>query len=168
MESEKAIREAFEKLVSTRPYDGITVADICRESYVSRKTFYHYYKDKDDLFRQIVEHDFMQPVMDLRRLLDIDNLKSATTLMTERAQELIAQKRDFYRNVFTTKDHRLMDIYIDMMTQLNCEIYRKTGLPEEKAAFAARMIAVSSAYADADWLASGCARTPAEERRAFG
>lgn len=40
---------AFEKLLETTAYPAITVTSICEKANISRPTFYHYFKDKDDI-----------------------------------------------------------------------------------------------------------------------
>ena len=165
MESRGTIQQAFETLLCAEPYEKMTVSGICKEAYVSRKTFYHHFRDKEDLFLSIIVRDFEAPVRDLRRLLDVDNLKSATTLMTERALELVLQKQVFYREVFSERNHQLIAAYIDMLTDLNDEIYQATGISADEARFAARAIAAASAYSNKDWLQSGCARSVTEESR---
>lgn len=48
--SRNALRDAVLELVTERPYDKITVADILRRADVSRGTFYSHYADRDALF----------------------------------------------------------------------------------------------------------------------
>ena len=38
--SSRLVRDALFELVKEKPYDKITISDICRESTVSRATFY--------------------------------------------------------------------------------------------------------------------------------
>jgi AcrR family transcriptional regulator len=45
----QALREAFFKLISTRPYDDFGVADIAGRAGVARSTFYEHFRGKDDL-----------------------------------------------------------------------------------------------------------------------
>lgn len=40
---------AFEKLLASTAYPAVTVTAICAEAGISRPTFYHYFKDKDDI-----------------------------------------------------------------------------------------------------------------------
>jgi AcrR family transcriptional regulator len=44
--------EAMVALIDERGYTAITVRDIALRAMVNRATFYRYYEDKDDLFRQ--------------------------------------------------------------------------------------------------------------------
>lgn len=47
----KKILEATVSLMSSSPYENITIKDICKEADVSRQTFYNYFKSKDEIFR---------------------------------------------------------------------------------------------------------------------
>jgi len=58
-----------------------------------------------------------------------------------------------------------MDRYIERTVELNRSIYALHGLDEEEALFAARIVAVASADATAQWMAGGCTRTPAQHAR---
>lgn len=52
----EALHRAFMKLVLERPYEAISVTDICEAADVGRATFYAHYKDKDALRRGGLEH----------------------------------------------------------------------------------------------------------------
>lgn len=39
-------------LYQTKPYDSVTIADICEAADISVGSFYHYFKDKDEVFNE--------------------------------------------------------------------------------------------------------------------
>ena len=45
----EAIHAAFEKLVCENGYDALTVAELCREARINKKTFYRHYPSLDGL-----------------------------------------------------------------------------------------------------------------------
>lgn len=53
--SRRALRSAFARLLVSVGYDRMTVEDILAEADVSRGTFYAHYRDKTDLFDQVVD-----------------------------------------------------------------------------------------------------------------
>lgn len=50
----RAIRSGLVKACEAKPYEHVSVADICRVSMVSRTTFYDHYTGKDDLLAEVV------------------------------------------------------------------------------------------------------------------
>ena len=51
--TQKAIREAFLKLLNERRYEQITIQDISEEAMINRNTFYLHYTDKEDLLTKL-------------------------------------------------------------------------------------------------------------------
>lgn len=50
----RAIRSGLVKACEAKPYEHVSVADICRVSMVSRTTFYDHYTGKDALLAEVV------------------------------------------------------------------------------------------------------------------
>ena len=50
----RAIRAGFLAVCENKPYDKVTVTDICTASLVSRTTFYNHYVDKDAVLTEVV------------------------------------------------------------------------------------------------------------------
>lgn len=53
-----AVLEALESLLRERPYSSITVQDITERAGINRATFYAHYREKHELFVQLVEKHF--------------------------------------------------------------------------------------------------------------
>lgn len=49
----EGIKSSFEKLICEKPYDSITVKELCDRARINKKTFYHYYETLDDLLREM-------------------------------------------------------------------------------------------------------------------
>ena len=63
------LENALLHLMWQHPYQDITVTDICREVNVPRRTFYHYFNNKEDVLDSLIEA-MIQPCF-LDGLLDI-------------------------------------------------------------------------------------------------
>ncbi len=50
----ESLQGALIKLIGQKPYDSITVTELCRKAGVSRMAFYGNFQTKDDIFRRIV------------------------------------------------------------------------------------------------------------------
>ena len=53
IETEARIHLAFEKLLSVKSFNEITVNSICNEAGISRPSFYAHYEDINDMMNQI-------------------------------------------------------------------------------------------------------------------
>jgi AcrR family transcriptional regulator len=64
------IETSLLKLMAQLPYHEITVTDICRESEIPRRTFYHYFGNKEDVMESIIEslmqQCFLEVIFDIR------------------------------------------------------------------------------------------------------
>ena len=84
----------FRKLVLKKNFEKLTVAEICEQANVSRKTFYTYFKDKNDIIEQIVRHSLTQPFAELRKLYMLHDM--APTVIMEWLYQQIYEDREFY------------------------------------------------------------------------
>lgn len=50
------LHETMMSLMLKKPYEAITVGDICDAANIGRSTFYSHYRDKDDLMRAGLDH----------------------------------------------------------------------------------------------------------------
>lgn len=163
MDTREAILESFERLVSESSYDSVSVEQVCQEASVSRRTFYRYFEDKQAALRAVLEADLIKPVHDIHELIDSDSLKSSSTIIYGRALRKVYEKRGFYGKVLTRSEPALLNLYIDMVVQVNRGSHGMAAVPEPEAEFASYVVAASSTYAIAKWLDEGC-RTPVEEQ----
>lgn len=84
----------FRQLVLKKNFEKLTVAEICEQANVSRKTFYTYFKDKNDIIEQIVRHSLTQPFAELRKLYVLHDM--APTVIMEWLYQRIYEDREFY------------------------------------------------------------------------
>jgi AcrR family transcriptional regulator len=89
--TQKMIAEAFIKLVGEKGYEALTIQDIADEAMINRATFYAHFKDKQDLYDQMLDN-FIQTfagVIDdekvfTKRTLHIKRVEKILTLFYER------------------------------------------------------------------------------------
>ncbi len=53
LQSKEKIIQAFTSLLKNKPYDQITITEICYNAQISRQTFYAHYKNKDVIFSDL-------------------------------------------------------------------------------------------------------------------
>ena len=67
-QTKKNISLALYALLLRKPYDEISVSDICRKADISRVSFYHYYDKKDDIIVQFSDEKFAEFFDDFTKL----------------------------------------------------------------------------------------------------
>ena len=63
-----ALSNALKELLAERPFEKISVSDICQKCSMNRKSFYYHFRDKYDLVNWIFDTEFME----LNRLHSLD------------------------------------------------------------------------------------------------
>lgn len=136
----RAIRSGLVKACEAKPYEHVSVADICRVSMVSRTTFYDHYTGKDALLAEVVAFllEDITPALEglgcgeggdsravARHLADIyaRNGRALTTLLAIRVGgegDLHERLRQTCRSVFADWAHGRID---DDVLPLASEVY---------------------------------------------
>lgn len=141
----RAIRSGLVKACEAKPYEHVSVADICRVSMVSRTTFYDHYTGKDALLAEVVSFllEDITPALEglwcgeggdsravARHLADIyaRNGRALTTLLAIRVGgegDLHERLRQTRRSVFADWAHGRID---DDVLPLASEVYASVVL----------------------------------------
>lgn len=141
----RAIRSGLVKACEAKPYEHVSVADICRVSVVSRTTFYDHYTGKDALLAEVVSFllEDITPALEglwcgeggdsravARHLADIyaRNGRALTTLLAIRVGgegDLHERLRQTCRSVFADWAHGRID---DDVLPLASEVYASVVL----------------------------------------
>lgn len=116
---EKLISSAV-ALFSENWYDAVSVAEICRNSGLSNGVFYRYYKDKEVLFREILDN-FLEMIQ--QRMSRISGADAEERLVSFYSLILESNKDDIpYINIFREGEYkfpdyekRLRDMYEDAL-----------------------------------------------------
>lgn len=56
--TKRALSEALKELMEEKPFEKISVADICEKCNMNRKSFYYHFRDKHDLVNWIFDTEF--------------------------------------------------------------------------------------------------------------
>ena len=87
--TKKALAGALKELMDTKPFQKISVSDICERCQMNRKSFYYHFKDKYDLMNWIYDTEFIGVAKN-------KNYQSGWEL-AEDVCEYFYDNRDFYR-----------------------------------------------------------------------
>lgn len=96
-ETARKIMRSFHQLVMERDFQKLTVAEICEAAQVSRKTFYKYFKDKNDVVEQILISDVLYPMQKLRELYM--NMELPSGMILQWQYEQFYKDRKFYESI---------------------------------------------------------------------
>ncbi|MDN5409849.1 MAG: TetR/AcrR family transcriptional regulator [Lactococcus sp.] len=109
----KLITQAFIKLLGSKTFDKITINDISDEAMINRATFYSHFKDKFDLFENIID----KFLGDFADVLDTENLVEENAINVKKIEGALTK---FYE--FVNENPDLAKIFI---THSNKEILSK-------------------------------------------
>lgn len=80
----KMLCDAFEELMLEKPYEKITVSEICKRSTVRRGTFYKHFEDKEALLRfqlSTVTDSFLAAAGSAEKLAELEDLEAYASYM---------------------------------------------------------------------------------------
>lgn len=156
--TKKIIRDSFLGLLERKPFERITVRDLCEEADINRTTFYRYYTDmfalNDELADDLFETLFTELAERSRRSTP-PNYHSVKAQMLE-ALTIIEENRRLCQILFCTSgngefSNRLSSAFIDaIFPQDQCSLKPEVVLIQTYTA--SGILAIVRA-----WLASGCA-----------
>lgn len=158
MRTRETFMDAFKKIVAEKPIDKVTVAELVRETGLSRQAFYNHFLDKYDLSIQIYEQSFA-PVAQGHR-------DRVTTWLESGIQhlEIYAADKDYYRNVLSSYDRSSLRFYLkDRMYhefRHKCEL-RGAVFDTEDKVYALKMVVFATNEMTFEWVENGCLE-PAE------
>ncbi len=65
LKSQQWLMENLLELMEEKPYNDISIMDICKKADLSRQTFYNYFESKDELFRYLLRSTYEEKLMSL-------------------------------------------------------------------------------------------------------
>jgi AcrR family transcriptional regulator len=163
MDTHAVIMSEFRELLTTVPYNKITIATICQACSISKKTFYKYFDNKLEIVQAIYHKDFIAPFLELREILPMDGIRSASIHMTELDLQTLKKNRTIYENLLKNYGRmELIDLMIQNTEQFNREVYREQYYTFDNLGFAAYFAAASGTMIKIRWMESGFKETPEE------
>ena len=125
---ERIIAAGFE-LFETTPFDDITVEDILEKAYVSRGTFYRYFRDKYEVM-YLYYSDFLHKNI----LAEFDGSNWAQ--LQEECYRFGSEHKAFFNNVKNNENQDgfwwyLTSVSIEIFRDIHCHNERRDTLTEE-------------------------------------
>jgi AcrR family transcriptional regulator len=153
MTAAESIRISFKELLGKRPFDKITVSNICEKAHVSRKTFYVNYMDKRAVLEQLFFIDVLEPLSDLQKLLPVGDLKSSPMLLCERMYQSIYDNRAYYENFIRLNGHHLfIEVVTTQISRMNMKVLNSYKLNQTEQEYMAYFFGAAQAMLLSKWI----------------
>ena len=158
------VKREYRVMVASTALGDITVSELCRRAGVSRKTFYTYFKDRDDVLVQIIQDDIATPVKQLFPLFGTANEAVSTQIFHEKLYTTIYENRDFYQRVVTQNRERIF-VHALQTCIMDCNAFVNEllgGSKTKKFEYASRFLAAGQTAIVVKWIREGMDVPPAE------
>lgn len=167
-----AIERAFKDLVKEKSYQGISVSDICERAHLSRKTFYVYYRDKEDVMSRIFVKDVVQPLKNINSLFSRSQGREMYQTLYQKIYEKAYEDKDFYRALISPmkgSDDSFIRVATRAIYDFNMEILSSTKpkMDPLKTDYVSYFFASSQAMLMQKWISDGFLYTPSELARLY-
>ncbi len=90
MKSQQWLAQTLLELMETKPYDDISIKDICIKADLSRQTFYNYFESKDELFRFLLRSTYAEKLDSLDEIPASNEAISAFVNTVRENQRLVS------------------------------------------------------------------------------
>ena len=155
MGAREAFERRFRELVMEKPYQKITVTEICRKAHLSRKTFYDNFQDKEEILQAIFEDDVVKPVRTMNTLLSVRQSRDLQGIYMQNVYVPIRPMKGVDDTFVRVVTHSLERLNLEIMG--DSEI--SSGLEREYVAY---YFASSQAMFMQKWIFDGMLFTPQE------
>lgn len=152
--------KGFRELVVKKSFEKLTVSQICETAQVSRKTFYSYFKDKNDVIEHILLKSLIQPFEELRKLYAAhDDLPVALTM--EWLYRQVYEDRDFYAGISSfTGQNSLQEFILKHNIEMLSQSLASIDMPQEDKEYTVYFYAASHTMLLIKWIRDGMVVSP--------
>lgn len=155
METKQKIIDTYKILVRENKTADISVAEICRRTEISRKTFYNYFKDRYELLEKIMFDEIEKPL--LQGIKQGFTYNETIYLVFE---NLLLEK-DFYKIALMEDcQNSLFDSLTECLSKIIAQCNDRTGFTEEEIEFINYKYAALMVMLIRKWIKSGMKQSP--------
>ena len=152
--TKKALADSMKQLMKEKPFDKISVTDICEYCGMNRKSFYYHFKDKYDLVNWIYYTEFIM-------MAGLRQFGSAWDLL-EAVADLFYSSQDFYKRALEVEGQNSFRDYFCDSTAPIFRLFASQIVPEEDCDSVIAYMADAFLVIMQRWLRDGCPGGPAE------
>lgn len=158
--TKRAFAQALIRLCQDKPYEKVTVQDICRQTGLKRQTFYYHFKDKQALLRWFYQADSLCYIK--ASDMTLDNWEEAAFQMLK----AMLSQGAFYHETVSAVPDVLMREFSGLAHQLFVRLFEEVDqekvLSTEDKDFYARFLSYGCNGILIDWIQGSFSETPLE------
>ena len=145
--TKNALASSMKKLMRERPFEKISVSDICEDCGINRKSFYYHFRDKYDLVNWIFQVGFIGG-------LDLTSYASGWAFLEDMCRYFYREK-EFYRAALRIEgQNSLKDYLMEFLTPVT-RIFLQDVLPPGKDWFFLTFLGDALMTSVVRWLSGG-------------
>lgn len=96
MSAQESIEAAFRQLLMRKPYQQLTVSEVCKQAGVSRNTFYATFDDKEALIERLFDRHAFASIQSIGDLLERDHLIALRKTLLKRYYDNLFEEKEYY------------------------------------------------------------------------
>ena len=159
--SYKQIINTFRELVTIKDFEKLSVAEISATAGISRKTFYEYFKDKNEVVEQIVYQNIIHPMKQMRNLSESFEVPSLTIMSW--LYEQFYKDRAFYSRISSfTGQNSFFELILSYTSDIVYEKFSALNISEQEKEYSIYFYASSHTMVLIKWINDGMQITPKE------
>ena len=126
--TKRALSSALKELMQEKPFQKISVADICERCCMNRQSFYYHFKDKYDLLIWIFDTDFLSLIRKQQEEKALDIVSQICRVMYK--------NRVFYRAAFAVQGQNSLTEHLREVAEPILQMRMRAAMPgKEVSAF---------------------------------
>lgn len=155
------IIQTFKELVMVKDFEKLTVAEISEAASISRKTFYQYFKDKNEVVEYIVFENIIQPMNQMRSLSVAFEFPSLTIMSW--LYEQFYKDRLFYSRISSfTGQNSFFELLLEYTSNIVAEKFSSLTISEQEKEYATYFYSSSHIMVLTKWIKDGMVISPVE------
>lgn len=169
MDIRTKIEQSFKDLVCASGYQKVTVSDICDSAHVSRKTFYEYFHNKEDVVRSYFDRTTIESLRFMHENLAYLSNEDLLRTQCQHLYYSIERDKEFYTRLIGEGLDDTGGVFVRSVTSaimdLNAEVFSRWVEGDSKswqAEYAAYFFASSQAMLVKKWIQEGMTVSPSD------
>ena len=157
-DTKKLISSTFVELLSTKPFDRITIKDIVDACGINRNTFYYYYSDIYDLLEEIFKKE-------LNEIVESHNATGSYIEGLIKVANIAYSHKKLINNICSSRSYDYLENYMykacnHIMINVVTNAASKLDVPEEDIEFIASFYEYAWIGVISEWFRTGMRESP--------